>query len=547
MNKIILAFFSILIFSVSNYAQPLDMNRLLPESSRFYGGTEEYLTGYVTKSVGNFAAPGGEPEFIVSEPFNDRIFIIIGKQKFPQNIDLRESFRIPKITISGYEGSAFGISVAAIGDFNNDGWNDIAIGAPFDGETGSEGRIYILKGSSQPQSIHVSNEEAFALIIEGRPGEQLGHGIGEGAYFNDDSFTDFPIYQTQASNVLDNRSNAYLVYGSNAYPEKIVTPDTIPQNLIWSVTGPDSFETGNEHFGSSFEFVGDLSGDEFPELALSLGVADAPPQARLLILEGGSRLTGNYSYDNIPHKSWQYHLSLFSKVDQHAITTLKGGDFNNDGIHDIAAGFSSATIENSTQPRGAVAIIQSSTTMEPVMNIDRNDLKNTTLLTHWVRNSGLGEVISVYQNNLALGVSNAFSPFSPQEQTGAVYVIQGEQIQPERIHSNLAEISSMIFYGRKDQDLFGHSVDYIGDYNRNGLHDFLIGAPGNIDSASPSAYLNQYRPRFFDPNKDGVLDTKDLLQLGTEWKQENQTSDFTNDDLTNEEDLLQLLLRLMGI
>ncbi|ERE69285.1 integrin alpha-3-like protein [Cricetulus griseus] len=60
----------------------------------------------------------------------------------------------PSLLLHGPSRSAFGISIASIGDINQDGFQDIAVGAPFEGL----GRVYIYHSSSggllrQPQQI----------------------------------------------------------------------------------------------------------------------------------------------------------------------------------------------------------------------------------------------------------------------------------------------------------------------------------------------------------------------------------------------------------
>uniref|UniRef100_A0A4X1UTG8 Uncharacterized protein n=1 Tax=Sus scrofa TaxID=9823 RepID=A0A4X1UTG8_PIG len=60
----------------------------------------------------------------------------------------------PSLLLHGPSRSAFGFSVASIGDINQDGFQDIAVGAPFEGL----GQVYIYHGSSggllrQPQQV----------------------------------------------------------------------------------------------------------------------------------------------------------------------------------------------------------------------------------------------------------------------------------------------------------------------------------------------------------------------------------------------------------
>ncbi|KAM8976450.1 integrin alpha-7 isoform 3-T3 [Pelodytes ibericus] len=49
----------------------------------------------------------------------------------------------PPLRLNGTDGSMFGISVSSLGDINQDGFKDVAIGAPFD----EDGKVYIYHGS----------------------------------------------------------------------------------------------------------------------------------------------------------------------------------------------------------------------------------------------------------------------------------------------------------------------------------------------------------------------------------------------------------------
>lgn len=51
---------------------------------------------------------------------------------------------ISPLRLCGSPDSMFGISLAVLGDLNQDGFPDIAVGAPFDGD----GKVFIYHGSS---------------------------------------------------------------------------------------------------------------------------------------------------------------------------------------------------------------------------------------------------------------------------------------------------------------------------------------------------------------------------------------------------------------
>ncbi|XP_051958979.1 integrin alpha-3-like [Xyrauchen texanus] len=66
--------------------------------------------------------------------------------------------RQASMVLKGKKGSAFGFAVAAVGDVNQDGFQDIAVGAPFH----DSGKVYIWMGGKKG----ISNE--FSQVIEGK-------------------------------------------------------------------------------------------------------------------------------------------------------------------------------------------------------------------------------------------------------------------------------------------------------------------------------------------------------------------------------------------
>ncbi|XP_041671492.1 integrin alpha-3b [Cheilinus undulatus] len=94
----------------------------------------------------------------------------------------------------GPTGSAFGLAVAAIGDINQDGFQDVAVGAPFH----DTGRVYIWMGSKQGVSENPSQ------VIEGKSVgnggfKTFGYSLNGGMDMDDNSYPDILVGS------LDNR------------------------------------------------------------------------------------------------------------------------------------------------------------------------------------------------------------------------------------------------------------------------------------------------------------------------------------------------------
>ncbi|XP_028286380.1 integrin alpha-3b [Parambassis ranga] len=94
----------------------------------------------------------------------------------------------PTVVLKGPTGSGFGFAVAAIGDVNQDGFQDFAVGAPFHGS----GKVYIWMGSKKG----ISNTPS--QVIEGKSVgndgfQTFGYSISGGMDMDDNSYPDILV------------------------------------------------------------------------------------------------------------------------------------------------------------------------------------------------------------------------------------------------------------------------------------------------------------------------------------------------------------------
>ncbi|MBK8692521.1 MAG: FG-GAP repeat protein [Deltaproteobacteria bacterium] len=179
------------------------------------------------------------------------------------------------------DAAGFGLSVAAIGDVNGDGFCDLAVGAP--AALRDVGQVFIYHGSlgglrSEPDAVLNGADPAMS---------QFGSVISGGGDVNGDGFADLIVGAPQAM-VL---GRAYVYYGSARGLSP--TPSTLSPS-----------DTGMAGFGVSIADVGDLDGDGFSDVVVGAnlvdgwagaayvfcGVAGGPPPlptARMTRPEGG--------------------------------------------------------------------------------------------------------------------------------------------------------------------------------------------------------------------------------------------------------------------
>ncbi len=206
------------------------------EYANLYFGREPFDT--VADVV--FTPPWGEfGSTIASADFNGDGFsdIAIGRPTYTGSVDIffggiSVNAECDLRLRGDYDGSRFGEALAAVGDVNNDGYQDLAVGAP----TGYDpsGRAYIFFGSSAMDTIP-------DVYMEGPiEGSEFGNSIHKIGDINGDNYDDMLIgapgwlaYPTQMSKL-------YLIYGGEEISlqnAEIVYQDSFPSYYVDSVTG----------------------------------------------------------------------------------------------------------------------------------------------------------------------------------------------------------------------------------------------------------------------------------------------------------------------
>lgn len=181
---------------------------------------------------------------------------------------------------SGTVDAQFGFRIENAGDVNNDGFDDVIVGAPLDeGLQVDEGRVYIyLGGANGLDTNYIFRADSDM------PNAQMGDAVGGGGDVNGDGFGDVIIgFEEDAAS----RGSAWIFYGSAAGPD---------DNAIgWSYTGTNS----GEQFGESVSIAGDINGDGYDDVLVGAEHFSAD-KGRVYLFFGSSNgpsTTPDWMYD----------------------------------------------------------------------------------------------------------------------------------------------------------------------------------------------------------------------------------------------------------
>ena len=340
----------------------------------------------------------------------------------------------------------FGASVAMAGDYNGDGYADVAVGAPNTpfGVTPNCGKTYLVSGSAAgfvapPTSIS-SDTQANA---------QLGASVGCAGDVNGDGFGDVISGEPLWDGPLGaDQGRAFLSYGHRG-----------------SAMGPvtlSGFSAGSR-FGAAVSGLGELKGSGFADLGIGAPSTSGGSGA-LFLFPGAATPT---RYQPIAY------ASPYAPTDSSLMgTSVAMGDFNGDGFDDVVSG--APRTSQLAVHEGAVfyAPGHAGTAMEligPVSSIHSGQ----TGSNFGSSVAFAGDVDGDGYSDLLVGAPDF--PI-PSNVSGKAFLFRGG---PTGIDS----VAAWSMDGQHTLDRFGACVSSAGDLNRDGYADIAVGAPDALNQA----------------------------------------------------------------
>ena len=173
----------------------IDLSNLTPgQGFKITGVWAGYTTGFSVSEAGDINGDGVD-DVILGAPGGGRAHVVYGKVGGSANIELSGLSQSQGFTIRGAaSGDRAGFSVSDAGDVNNDGHDDVIIGAPWaNGRNGDAYVVFGKAGSSSTVFLSSLNAATGALIHGYAPKSELGYSVSSAGDVNNDGFDDMKI------------------------------------------------------------------------------------------------------------------------------------------------------------------------------------------------------------------------------------------------------------------------------------------------------------------------------------------------------------------
>ncbi len=428
------------------------------------------------------------------------------------------------VLISSTSTSKTGWAVSAAGDMNGDGFDDLAVAAPFDGD----GKAYVVFGrpsfdgptfdlSLFTEPVPLNGPEGF-VISGGANNTRLGESVSSAGDVNGDGFDDLLVGDRFASpNDVSNAGAAYLIFGSDSSG---ITPESPPEETL--NVNVSTFATGDgskgvefrgvvsgDQTGASVTSAGDFNNDGFSDFAIGAPTADdtAVDSGRLYVIYGtSSGYAGVVNLSTLLPSNGADGTKGFVLVGEDTFGgenlggSVSSGDFNADGFSDLLVGGDDTSNSgpylfygNDSQPALSYAA-----------TIPNGDGSTGTefpysLLGEYGAGSSVsfaGDVNDDGFDDLLIGWS---SRNSNGNNSGAAYLVYGREnslggtFDLSQLESGSGEFGIGL-HGENPGDEIGKIVANAGDINGDGASDIIVGST-TPNNSTGRAYLLYGSPR----------------------------------------------------
>ncbi len=344
-------------------------------------------------------APRADPEPIPGLVFEDagQSYVIYGStDNFSATINLASLSSADGFAINGVlDDDEAGRAVSGVGDINNDGIDDIFVGAfrAF-GEDIASGAGYVVFGTTTERIDDVN-----LILLDGTDGFQIsgitindfaGYSISAAGDVNGDGVDDLIISAPGAdSGDTVNAGQTYVVFGSNTSFGEELNLSQLNGNNGFVING----RSAEDFSGWSVSGGGDVNGDGFDDVVLSS--EDANNNTGEIYVVYGSDAGFNASLEvSQLNGNNGFVLSGLNAGDYAGRSVSIAGDINSDGIDDLIIGADEASVGGTESTGQSYVVFGSAAGFDATFDLSTLDGTNGFTIDGQEEDGFLGEFVS---------------------------------------------------------------------------------------------------------------------------------------------------------
>jgi hypothetical protein len=323
------------------------------------------------------------------------------------------------VTMTGeWTSDYFGHSVSDAGDLNNDGYDDVIVGAY--GYSSYAGRAYVFFGGSS------MNNTADVTMTGEATDHYFGYSVSGAEDVNSDGYDDVIV---GAYGYNTNFGRAYVFFGGSSMDN---TADVNMPGRIYN------------YFGNSVSGAGDVNSDGYDDVIVG-AYGYSTNNGRAYVFFGGSSMNNTADVTMTGEATNNYF----------GYSVSGAGDANSDGYDDVIVGAYGYSANN-----GRAYVYFGGPSMDNTADVTMTGEATNNYFGYSV--SGAGDANNDGYDDVIVGASR-YSLL-----TGSAYVYFGG--------SSMDNTVDVTITGEATNNYFGGSVSGAGDVNSDGYDDVIVGA-----------------------------------------------------------------------